>query len=150
MRGTSRRTATLAALLVLVIACGESRQAKLFRELEAECDAAAANGWTLKQAEIAFHEADVTNYPQVLLNQSDIGTLPQPDTCGTASATSPVGQVFWEWAATDSSLCDPAGGCCLICEVRVKKSDLDAHAPSPADAPICASRAAQGQVCQLF
>ncbi|BDG05787.1 hypothetical protein [Anaeromyxobacter oryzae] len=138
----SRSSALAPLLLVATLACGESRQAKLFHQIRSDCASAAANGWTLLQAEESFSGADVGS--QVLLSETDIGTL-DPDTCGTASATNPVGQVFWEWVATDTSLCNAAGGCCLICEVRVKKSDLDAKGTS---APICASRAAEGQVCQ--
>jgi hypothetical protein len=146
-RISTRAASKLAPLLlVLALACGESKQAKLFKQIESDCASAAANGWTLIQAVESFSGADVSNYPAILLSETDLGAL-NPDTCGTASPTNPVGRVFWEWAATDTSLCNAGGGCCLISEVRVKKSDTDVKGTN---APICASRALSGQVCQLF
>lgn len=146
-------TAALAQVVALAVAmalsaCGESKQAKAFRVLEGQCAAAAANGWTLDQAQIAFSSRDVGG--TTLGCSTDLGNLPPPaaDTCGSASAATPVCELFWEWEATDSALCNlPVGGCCLICEVRVKKADLDAQGNK---AVICASRAAQGQVCQAL
>jgi hypothetical protein len=116
--------------------------------LEGQCAAAAANGWTLDQAQLAFSSRDLESATPVC--SADVGNLPPPaaDTCGPASAATPVCELFWEWQATDSALCDlPVGGCCLLCEVRVKRADFDAQGGK---AVICASRAAQGQVCQAL
>jgi hypothetical protein len=141
----TRLVALAPALLLLVAACGQSKQAKLFAEIESLCDSAVASGWTLAQAEIELRGADVRSALPVC--SATTGNLPPPntDSCGTASAENPVCSVFFEWVASDSSLCNPGGGCCLLCEVRVKKTDLDAKG---GNAPLCASRGAQGQFCQ--
>ena len=140
-----RRLAALAPALFLAAGgCGQSSQAKLVDELEKECGSAAANGLTLNQTLIDVRGYNVSTQ---LVCRPDLGNLPPPqtDTCGTASAGNLVCNLFLEWFTSDPSLCNPGGGCCLLCELRVKKSDFDAKG---GDAPLCASRAAQGQVCQ--
>jgi hypothetical protein len=140
-----RRLAALAPALLLVAAgCGPSRQAKLFDELEKECNTATTNGWTLNQTLLDLRGYNVSTN---LACRPDLGNLPPPqaDNCGTATADNLVCNLFLEWGSTDPSLCNPGGGCCLLCELRVKKSDFDAKG---GDSPVCASRAAQGQVCQ--
>jgi hypothetical protein len=143
---TSRVLAVLAPLVVLTGGCGESRQAKLFHEIAADCDAAAASGMTLDQAANAFRGSDLgPNVPPICL--PDLLSIPAPrtDTCGPASEQTMICQVVWEWVPTDSGLCQPGGGCCLICEVRVRKADFDRD---QGGAVICASRGLEGQFCQ--
>jgi hypothetical protein len=141
-----RLVALAPALLLLAAACGKSKQAKLFDQIVQDCGAVAANGLTLDQALIQFRGAELQS---ILQCRTDLGNLPPPntDTCGTPSAENPVCDVFLEWAATDNNLCNPGGGCCLLCEIRVKQSEFQAK---QGEAPVCASRAAQGQICQLF
>lgn len=64
--------------------------------------------------------------------------LADGDTCGEATASDEVCQVFYQWFSADPGEC-PGGAC--ACELRFRRADLDAH---QGEAAICAARFHRG------
>ena len=131
--------AAVAAVAVLVVACGSSREQQAFNELKARCLGVA--GSTLTNADIALSTGVVT---KIICPTPPNVFVPIGGTCPDQTQDNPECQVFWYWQAYDPGLCSPQGGCCFVCEARVMKGSIPATA---GDAPVCAARWLSGQPC---
>ncbi len=131
--------ASLAALVVLAVACGNSREEDAVDEAEALCVGLTAPGTTLDAALIAMRGADGRSNARC---DTTLGPLPSNDTCAPAETDARCA-TFWIFFTT--SVCSPGGGCCQICEARVVQSDLDQNGLG---ASVCGSRFYREQPCQ--
>jgi hypothetical protein len=125
-----------AALLLVVAACGKSRQEEAFEQIERECYALVEQGATYRDAVIQLQpQGDETDCFQ------HWSSLESNNTCMPWTQENPQCRVLLLWVPTDSGLCQAGRGCCLACELRVMGDEL---AASGIDAPICATTFRRG------
>lgn len=136
--------AGIAAVTVLAVACGKSREEQAFDEVGRQCAAIPSQQTTIRQVDIQFRGATVISDFRCPAPGSILA--PVDGTCPVQTPEDPQCSVFYEWQSYDPGLCSPQGGCCFICEVRVTKSSSSAGV----DTPICGSRWLSGQFCQFL
>src|SRR5512142_1814468 len=137
--------AGIAAVAVLVAACGKSREQQAFDQLGQMCGALVGQQLTIKQVDAQFYTAPVIS--NLCCPPAGELRVPIGGTCPDQSTDNPECSIYYEWQAYDLNLCDAAtGGCCFICEVRVMKQPV---AATGADTPICAARWLKQQPCQF-
>ncbi|ACL66363.1 conserved hypothetical protein [Anaeromyxobacter dehalogenans 2CP-1] len=130
---TAARTLALVAAALALAACGKSKEEKAYDDLGRQCNALAASGATLDQAELVFRYRDVFTGMQCGLPLTSTGA---GDLCGAASDTNVLCIMDWSYYPNDSNICGPTG-CWLGCEVRVRQADFQTSGTA---AVICAAR----------
>jgi hypothetical protein len=118
----------LLALLILVAACGKSKQERAHDEIRSTCLGLQASGATVRDAATAFTGAFMMPW------SCEIFTA-QPDLPACDFAALLCKRTFW-WYATDASLCGPFG-CWFACEVW---SPAAVNEPPVSDQAVCGSR----------
>jgi hypothetical protein len=129
----------VALAVALALACGESREERLFDDVGRQCEGFV--GSTIDEANRLFVNTGAYARLDASCNPSLV-RLPN-DACAPPTAENSQCPVFWYFFASDPGLCGPQGGCCLSCEVRVMASDR----PLEGAAPICAARWRDEQLC---
>ncbi len=143
---SSRRLVAVLACAA-ALACGKSRQQRAFEQLQSICEGLVAQQTTLAQAEQAMNSVQYESGFRCPTGDVLLAPL-SGGTCPAQSASNPECAFFFEWQSTDPGLCNPQGGCCFLCEVRVMKGSIT-QSDAGASTPICASRWVGGQFCQL-
>jgi hypothetical protein len=145
MTGKRGAAVVLAIVSVLGGGCGTSKEKQAFDSIGNQCRALVGQQATVGTADAQFYTAAVISP----LCCPAAGSLKTPigGNCPVQSLDNPECSVYYEWEASDPSLCSvTTGGCCFICEVRVMKA---AGTAQGVNTPICASRWLPGQACQL-
>jgi hypothetical protein len=128
-----RRVALLSLVLLAIEACGKSKEAQAYDQLQKDCEGLVAAGATLHDADLLLQSS---TYFSGTVCASTLVSMGSGDVCGPGGAYPEVCHVDWAWYPADPGVCN-AIGCWLGCEARATATDYQAHGPG---AKVCASR----------